>query len=224
MNNAVIIQQCWQGDVGGLGDYQPLMQLTKERNEAYCKKHGFDFVYHVGTVDPKYADVKKGGWVKIELILQALSKGYQYIVWLDPDTLIKDLDTDLRDGCPKGIGACWHRIPQLNHWNVGVLFLQNSDETHEFIKDWLKTFPGERQWMEQGEFNKLAMKRSIVQTISDRWNATFNYSIVPDAVVLGFHGNGNADTRLEMMKDTLIHLENQKANSDVAKNAREVNV
>ncbi len=211
MNNAVLIQQCWQGDVGGLGDYEPLMQFTKERNQAYCDKHGFDFVYHVGTVDPKYENVRSGGWVKIELILKALEQGYQYIVWLDPDTLIKDMDTDLRDACPKGIGACWMRLQQpegmYNHWNVGVLYLQNSDVVHEFMKDWLASFPGERKWMEQGEFNKLGMKRDVVQTISDRWNATLNYSIVPDAVVLGFHGNGTAETRLEMMQDTLSLLE-----------------
>jgi hypothetical protein len=47
------------------------------------------------------------------------------------------------------------------------------------------------------------MKSKLVQTISDRWNATLNYSMVPDAVVLGYHGNGRAEQRLEMMKGTL---------------------
>lgn len=207
MNNAILIQQCWPGDVGGLGDYEPLMQLTKNRNFDYCQAHDMDFLYHVGTVDPKYANVRQGGWVKIELIQQALAKGYEYIIWLDPDTLIVNLETDLRDGCPKGIGACWQRIPQLNHWNVGALYLQNSDAAKEFIADWLASFPGERQWMEQGEFNRLAMKSRVVETISDRWNSTINYSMVPDAVVIGYHGGGNAMQRLEMMQGTLEKLE-----------------
>ncbi len=207
MNNAILIQQAWTGDVGGLGDYLPMLELTKERNKAYCEKWGFDFLPFVGTIDPKYSNVRQGGWVKIELILQALQKQYQYIVWLDPDTLIKDLMTDLREGCPDGIGACWHRIPQLNHWNVGALYLQNDVGVQKFCEDWLNSFPGQPQWMEQGEFNRLAMQGEVVQTISDRWNSTINYSMVPDAVVLGYHGNGNAGQRLEMMKETLAKLE-----------------
>lgn len=205
--NAVLLQQSWIGDVGGVGDYQPLLALNLNRNQEYCNKHGFDYDVLMGTLDPKYSNVLQGGWVKIEMIIRALKRGYQFIVWLDPDTLIKDFDTDLRDGCPKGIGACWHRIPQLNHWNVGALYLQNNNSTLKFMEDWLNTFPGERQWMEQGEFNKLAMKSNIVETISDRWNATLNYSMVPDAVVLGFHGNGTAQQRLDMMKGTLAKLE-----------------
>jgi hypothetical protein len=210
MNNAVLIQQCWRGDVGGLGDYEPLMELTNYRNQIYCQRWEFDYVYHVGTVDPKYAEVRKGGWVKIELILKAMAQGYEWIVWLDPDTLIRDTETNLRNGCPLGIGATWMRIQQpegrFDHWNVGALYIRNYPPTQKFMAEWLATYPGDPRWMEQGEFNKLGMKSGVVQTISDRWNATMNYSMVPDAVVLGFHGNGNAATRLEMMTETLKHI------------------
>jgi hypothetical protein len=183
MNNAILIQQAWAGDFG-VGDYLPLLQLTKERNAAYCERYNFDFIAMEGTEGLKYPDVTKGCWT--------------------------DLDTDLRDGCIKGIGACWHRIPQLNHWNTGVLFVQNTPETVKFIDEWFATYPGQPQWMEQGEFNRLAMQSRTVQTISDRWNATLNYSIVPDAVILGYHGNGSAKQRFEMMGKTLQNLQ-QKA-------------
>jgi hypothetical protein len=202
MNNAILIQQAWIGDFG-VGDYLPLLRLTKERNAAYCEQHNFDYIAMEGTEGLKYTDVLKGCWTKIELIQRALAQGYQYIVWLDPDALIKDLDTDLRDGCIKGVGACWHRIPQLNHWNTGVLFVQNTPDTVKFIDEWFASYPGQPQWMEQGEFNRLAMRSKTVQTISDRWNATLNYSIVPDAVILGYHGNGSAQQRLNMRISTL---------------------
>jgi hypothetical protein len=205
MNNAVLIQQVWEGDYD-LGDYSPLLELTRERNEEYCKRHDFDFLTIIGTADLKYTDVRKGCWTKIELIQRAMEQGYEYIVWLDPDTLIKDMDIDLRLGCIDGIGVCWQRIPQLNHWNTGVIYVRNSIEAKKFIDEWFATYPGEPQWMEQGEFNKLAMKSKVVQTISDRWNATLNYSMVPDAVVLGFHGYGNAKQRLESMRLTLESL------------------
>lgn len=202
MNNAILIQQAWEGEYGN-GSYVPLMELTKERNEAYCQKHGFDYIYKVGVEGLTFNDVYTGCWTKVELIRNALIAGYEYIVWLDPDALILDTDTDLREACINGIGVCWMRIPQLDHWNVGVMYVKNSPQVLAFIDEWLTTFPGDRQWREQGTFNELAMKSKVVQTISDRWNATLNYSLVPDAVILGYHGNGNANLRLELMTKTL---------------------
>lgn len=202
MSNAILLQHCWPLDIPP-GDYRPAIELTRARNQAYCDKHGFDYEVLIGISSEKYGDPYAGGWVKVELIHRALFKGYQYIVWLDADAMIKDLDTDLRDGCPKGIGACWMRIPQLNHWNVGVLYIQNSQAVKNFVAEWLAEYPGGKQWMEQGVFNKMGMKSKVVQTISDRWNSTMNYSMVPDAVVLGFHGYGDARQRTEAMKKVL---------------------
>lgn len=205
MNNAVILQQCWDG-VFYPGDYRPCIELTRERNQAYCDRHGFDLEIVIGTLSEQYSNVNMGAWVKVEMIDKALKTGYEYVVWLDADALIKDMDTDLRDACPNGIGACWMRIPQLHHWNTGVLYVRNSPEVRAFFSEWLSNFPGDKQWREQGIFNKLAMQSKVVQTISDKWNATINYSMVPDAVVLGYHGNGDAAYRYRMMKETLEQL------------------
>jgi len=198
----VLIQQVWQGDFDR-GDYHPLLELTRARNEEYCKRHDFDFLAIVGTADLKYPDIRKGNWTKVELIQRAMEQGYDYIVWLDPDAMIKDMDTDLRLGCIDGIGVCWQRIPQMDHWNTGVIYVRNSIEVKKFIDEWIATYPGKTGWKEQGEFNELAMKSKVVQTISDRWNATLNYSMVPDAVVLGFHGYGDAIHRLNAMQSIL---------------------
>ena len=51
------------------------------------------------------------------------------------------------------------------------------------------------------------MKSAVVQTISDRWNATLNYTMCPDAVVIGYHGYGTTQERHDAMKDTLKSLE-----------------
>lgn len=204
MNNAILIQQVYPGE-----GYEPLLDLTYERNKNYCIRHRMDYMAIASASSTQYANAVAGSWCKIELIQRALEKGYQYIIWLDADALIKDLDTDLRDACIDGIGACWMRIPQLNHWNVGVLFVKNVPGVAEFVADWLSYYPDGLKdgWNEQGVFNKLAMQSTLVQTISDRWNATLNYSMVPDAVILGYHGNGSAAQRLEAMKGTLAQLE-----------------
>jgi hypothetical protein len=204
MKNAILIQQVYPNMPDS---YLPMLELTRERNKAYCIRWQMDYQCLESASSVQYADAKAGAWVKVELIKFALAKGYQYIIWLDADAMIKDLDTDLRDGCIGGIGACWMRIPQLHHWNVGVMYVTNTPPVKEFIDAWLANYPGEKQWMEQGVFNRLGMQSKVVQTISDRWNATINYTMCPDAVVLGFHGDGDSKQRYEHMKQTLSMLE-----------------
>lgn len=204
MNNAVLIQHAWPADVNA--DYAMMLEMQTGRNQAYCDRYSIDYLAVVGNVKDEYADPHSGEWPKVELIRAALEQGYEYVIWLDPDTLILDFDTDLRDGCPEGLGACWQRIPQLDHWNTGALYMRNSESVRSFVDAWLALFPGEFMWKEQGEFNKLAQKSRTVETISDKWNATLNYSMVPDAVVLGFHGNGDPARRLLLMQQTLAAL------------------
>lgn len=208
-HNAILIQQVYPLESGS---YLSMLELTRERNKNYCIRWEMDYQCLGSASSAKYADAVAGSWSKVELIKFALNKGYQYIIWLDADAMIKDLDTDLRDGCIDGIGACWQRIPQLDHWNVGVLYAVNTQPVADFIDEWLAGYPGLGDgWNEQGVFNKLAMKSKAVQTISDRWNATLNHSMVPDAVVLGFHGYGGAAERLKAMQDTLKMLEAYEA-------------
>lgn len=201
MNNAILIQHSYPG-----AGYEPMLDLTRKHNEAYCKKYDIDFQCEVYASEA--FPISQGAWLKIELIKQALELGYQYVAWLDADAMIIDTETDLRDAIqPRKVGACWCRIPQLNHWNVGVLYVQNSEETRAFINEWLASYPPPADgWFEQGVFNRMGKQSRVVETISDKWNATIDVNMVPDAVVLGFHGQGNAQQRYEMMKETFNKL------------------
>lgn len=204
--NALLIQQIYP-DTPGV----EMLQLTEAWHAEYCKKHGIDYQCIYTNPIPD-SDPLKGSWGKIKLIRDALYEGYEYVFWLDADTLIVDLDADLRSAVePFKIGACWHRIPQLNHWNVGALYIDNCQETREFISAWLEEYPGKPQWLEQGAFNELAMLNKTVVTVSDKWNSTIDVSYVPDAVVLGFHGQGDTQYRINLMRDTLQSLSEQKA-------------
>jgi hypothetical protein len=211
--DAVLIQHAWPPDVNP--DYVGMLEMQLVRNAAYCERWGFDYRPIIANVKEEYADPHLGEWPKVELIRLALADGFPYVVWMDPDALIRDFDADLRDGCPAGLGACWQRIPQMNHWNTGLLYMQNTAEVRGFIDDWQAKFPGERMWKEQGEFNRLAKLSRVVTTISDRWNATLNYSMVPDAVVLGFHGSGSPAERLALMRATLSTYPDETAGAGV---------
>lgn len=201
MNDALLIQQIYP-DTPGV----TMLELTRPHHGAYCEKWGFDYWCKFENNLPD-SDPLRGSWAKVELMRQAL-RDYQSVVWLDADTLIVDFETDLRDAIQLGkIGACWHRIPQLNHWNVGALYLDDAEEVREFVDHWLDLYPGINDgWMEQGVFNRMARESRTVVTLSDKWNATLDVSMVPDAVVLGFHGQGDTKYRTKIMQDTYERL------------------
>jgi len=209
MKDSLLIQQIYP-DTPGV----KLLELNKERNQKYCQKHGFDYWYEISNPLPN-SDPEAGSWGKIELIRKGLEAGYKHVVWLDADTIIANIHADLREACKEDhIGVCWHRIPQLDHWNVGAMYYGNSPRVLEFVKVWLSGYPGINDgWNEQGVFNRLAMQSNVVETISDKWNSTIGFTEVPDAVILGYHGAGNTPERYELMKAVMTKLQ-QKADAD----------
>jgi hypothetical protein len=212
MNDALLIQQVYPstGKDPLLEMSQEYMDLNVSVNGPYCERHGFDYWHVIENLNPDKGE-GFGSWGKVVLLQKGLEAGYKYVVWLDVDTVIWRRDIDLREACtPDHIGVCWHRIPQLHHWNVGAGYYGNSERVRKFVADWLSHYPTNDGWAEQGVFNKLARQSDIVQTISDRWNATLHYSEVPDPVVLGFHGDGDPKQRFLHMQE-VIKLTNEKA-------------
>jgi len=200
--SAVLIQHIYP-DTPGV----KLFDITREHHEKYCDKHGIDYQCVIDDPCPEL-DKNTGSWGKVELIRRALIE-YDDVVWLDADTLIVDMDTSLVDGVQYGkIGACWQRIPQLpqGHWNVGALYLSSTMETMEFVQSWIAAYPPTDGWLEQGIFNRLGHETNIVVTLSDKWNATLDVSMVPDAVVLGFHGQGDPQFRYNSMKNAFDNI------------------
>ena len=151
MNDAVLIQHIYP-DTPGV----KLFDLTRENHQRYCDSFGID--YHCVIDDPApHLDKNLGNWAKVELINQAM-RSYSDIIWLDADTIIKDTSVNLRYAIQtRKIGACWQRIPQLpqGHWNVGALYIHNSEETRAFIDAWIAAYPPPQDgWLEQGIFQR----------------------------------------------------------------------
>lgn len=201
MNDAILIQQIYP-DTPGV----KLFDLTREHHQKYCDLHNVDYQCIIDDPAPEL-DKHKGNWAKVKLVKQAMDK-YINIIWLDADTIIKDISIDLRDAVQYGkIGACWQRIPQLpqGHWNVGALYVHS--RAYNFVDRWIDAYPPPQDgWLEQGIFNRLGRETGTVVTLSDKWNATIDVSMCPDAVVLGFHGQGNPEYRYNMMKAAMERL------------------
>lgn len=203
MNDAILIQQIYP-DTPGV----KLFDLTREHHQVYCDRFNIDYQCLIDDPAPHF-DKNLGQWAKIELISQAM-RHYTDIIWLDADTLIKDIDVNIRYAIQTHkIGACWQRIPQfpLGHWNTGALYIHNCDRTRAFMDAWIDAYPPPNDgWLEQGIFNRLGREMGTVVTLSDKWNATIDVSMVPDAVVLGFHGQGNPENRYNVMRAAMERL------------------
>lgn len=196
MNDGLIIQH-----VSENSPHMNLLKVTASRNLEYCMKHKFDFEMIVKGEIPT-----DGHWDAVRLIRTAMELDYKYIVYLDADTVIADMKADLRDGCPEGkIGACRHVLDKarfgidLDHLNVGVLYVSNCEETRAFVDKWLAGYPGthEPPWREQGVFNKI--NDGTVVQIDDKYNSTYPVNHVENPVVSGFHGRGSPKIQFDLM-------------------------
>jgi hypothetical protein len=195
MNNAIIIQQCYPG-----GGYEDMLAFGMEKHLPYARQHRFD--YWAVYSDVIELPIDFGGWSKVHLIREALEQGYERVIWVDLDAFVFDPAADLRDGCPAvGIGATHHVLPE-DHFNVGMLYVRNSELTRAFVDAWLAEQPGPAHWREQAVFNQLMKKYpGVVHEIDRKWNSTWNNNDAPDPVVLAYHGCGWPEQRLRMMKE-----------------------
>ena len=196
MNDALLIQHC-----SGNSPHINLLKITATKNLEYCMRHKFDFSMVINGERPV-----TGHWDAVRLVREAMDLPYKYIVYLDADAIIVDMEHDLRKGCPEGkIGACRHILTnppfsmELDHLNVGVLYYSNCQETRDFVDKWLDKFPGTPQpaWWEQGAMNDI--NDGTVVEIDAKYNSTFPVNHVENPVVSGFHGRGDVRTQFDLM-------------------------
>lgn len=199
-NNALLIQH-----VSGNIPHINLMRVTASRHLEYCLRHKFDCELIVSG-EP----LTQGNWDVVRMVRTAMELHYQYIVYLDVDTVIMDLEADLREGCPPGhIGMCRHVLTKekwgidLDHFNVGAVYYSVCPETKAFVDKWLAGAPGtpEAPWWEQGVANRI--NDGTILAIDDKYNATPGVNMVDTPVVRGFHGQGDVLRRYNLMLEAL---------------------
>ncbi len=133
--------------------YKNVTKYGRLSKIEYCKKHGYDFIEDESIYD----NSRPIPWSKILLIKKYLTQ-YDYVVWIDGDTIILNLELTLEkfitDTMPLNIDFLMCR--DHNFCNTGVWFLRNTkyvlDIMDEIYKQTDYIYRGE--W-EQTAFNKL---------------------------------------------------------------------
>jgi hypothetical protein len=190
VNDTVLLQHVYSNS-----DHARLIALTAPRTIRYCLANRIDYRLVIGEVD---GDNHGGGhWANIFLMREYMRMGYSNIVYLDADTMIADMGTDLRKAISPGmIGAVWHNLQRgsndFSHFNAGAFYISNTERTRAFVDSWLSAYPGDLAgWpavYEQGAFITLGKQAGIINRLDNRWNAEEGVSPSTIPVVLGFHG------------------------------------
>jgi hypothetical protein len=191
VNDTLLIQHVYSNSEHGR-----LIAMSAERTILYCLKHHIDYHLVVGEVD---GDNRDGGhWANICMMREAMNLGYKNIIYLDADTLIADLNTDLREAIVEDkIGAVWHTLIRPegdhSHFNAGAFYVSNTERTREFVDKWISMYPGlpDGQWpivCEQGVYNVLGREMGVINSLDPKWNAEAGVSPSDHPVVMGFHG------------------------------------
>ena len=122
--------------------YRRMLAASSASTEAFCERHGFEYEAFVGL---------KRGWHpahatynRIDMLNEELKAGFVgWLVYLDADAFVADLDFDLRaylsphDATPAIARAVFHEQAPTWHVNAGVLLVNTATEGGvALIKRW----------------------------------------------------------------------------------------
>lgn len=177
--------------------YEEQLLLTSDITLSQCMKFGYD--YRLCTHTPK----RHPCWERVQMLIDAFEAGYMQAFWLDTDSLWVG-DEPLHNAIVNDAifsltrhHAC--KYQPTDHFNIGVMYVNNSPHTLEFLHEWNETSDDGSPWYEQYALNKLiytnqtVTKRSYstLRQISHRWNALPH--IPPyweeNPVVISWHGH-----------------------------------
>lgn len=214
VENALILQPYFTDD------YAQMLELSKARHQAYADKWGFDLLH---------LDLRKALFrVELETVqaeevalVGKLLSDYSFIVWTGVDSLIWDMDTDLRTATDR-IGAVRFnahlRIPsenlykryfggKHNHFNLGTTYMKRCPFTLDFVREWSELSHEIGGWYgAQNAFNILAIEHDL-PALDKRWNYNRNrHKGCPDPVIIGYHGYRGVDLKIKKMSQDIGRL------------------
>ncbi len=154
-----------------------LAELTNPSKEAYCRRWGYDFICHEGTLDPS----RPPAWSKIRLLLENLGD-YDWLYWLDADALVMNPEVALESFCDERYSLVVAQLEEKDlfgdlHLNTGSFFVRNDEWGRRILEAVDGTAQEDSPCWEQKAFVDLfttqswVRERVRVETESWRFNA-----------------------------------------------------
>jgi len=143
-------------------NFKEVGDLSLKGMRKYAKKYRFDLV-----VDNQIKSRRPPAWNKILLVQKLLSskKNYDFVLWIDPDTLFFRLDKDIREEIQEGkdfylvkSNSTGQELPL-----TGVFLIRNSDWSKEFLKNvWALKKYTYHNWWENAAVDELIGYKDVI--------------------------------------------------------------
>ena len=113
-------------------------RLSDKSKQAYCDKHGYQYFLHRTRISLEFDHQV---WEKPKIMLQHFDAA-EYLVWLDADAIIANLDFDVASIFnDKDI----YMSKDNNGWNAGVFAVRTSHRSRAFLNRVLELYPQYRK-------------------------------------------------------------------------------
>ena len=174
-SKAIVVTAC-------VGRHERLKKLSESNKETYARAHDFDFVSGSAEQYPAMTFVQPFAWFKVALLLdvmkivRAARTKHEWVLWVDCDALISNLDENLVRLANRLIeeerGKRQNEIDvivafdegETERINSGVMFVRNSQWSLDFFSTVLRKAEQERlrqhrHW-EQAAINELILNKN----------------------------------------------------------------
>ena len=160
--------------------YNHIFEQCIASQRAYCERNGIE--YQNITIPDNSIIGREIAWIKVPLILGALTAGYRYVAFVDSDIMISENSEDFRTVFLDGSGTIALSSGHSGRLNSGVIFVKNSDDSINSLEEIIQSF-GEYipacdrvGWGENGYFiNQLKRSNHLIH-LDRKWNNTVEIS------------------------------------------------
>jgi len=183
--------------------YSRLLALSYPQHRSYARQHGLELVRMGGPLIPGWT----GHWDAVVVMLVLLESGVDRIFWLDADALIVgDRYFGVALAASGGNLAMVRHPGPPEHWNCGVLMVQNGSHVRAFLQELIDQGPGVFPWFQQQLMNDMLStsrwRGLIGAPLGDQWNSTWRINEHPAPQVVAWHGwPGGVQAKHQAMRD-----------------------
>jgi len=183
------------------------IQLHNANFINYCNKWGIDYEYY----DKCNLNVY---WCKMYMLNKSIDK-YDYVMWCDSDTIIKNDDIDLNDIINQydaDIIMSDDNVNVVKRTNAGIFIIKNSIIGKQFLQDCIKTYEERKKhcYVNNNKLNGIWALSCYEQGVMDEllFKKYMKYaSLVP---VNLFHNSGVCNDEIFLMHNYGTNSENRK--------------
>lgn len=148
--------------------YKDIAAISIPSMRRFADARGYDL-----RVVERNDCTRRGGWMKIEPIRDALAGAFDFVLWIDADVWVARTEIDVRNVVQPGthLHLAWHAPPPGGdppHFNTGVMLIRASDWSRDFLRRVWEAGPLRHRWNDQATIHHVLGYDWIAEAGDDR--------------------------------------------------------